>query len=64
MYSGIELSSVLSPGDIPLCTTLEQLLQHDDIDMDIWLKYEQKIIINKTGCNVPCTFKAIIVTSQ
>ena len=45
-----------SPQDIPLCQTMDQLKEHEDLD---WLdiNYEQKMIINNTGCLVPCKYK-------
>ena len=45
-----------SPQDIQLCQTVEQLQQHENLD---WLdiNYEQKMIINNTGCKVPCSYK-------
>ena len=42
--------------DFPLCQTMDQLKEHEDLD---WLdiNYEQKMIINNTGCLVPCKYK-------
>ena len=50
-----------SPPDIPACTTLEQLAKHQEIDQDIYLRYEQKIILSMTGCKVPCTYKVEVL---
>ena len=47
---------IWSPATIPLCQTVVQLQQHERLD---WLdiNYEQKMIINNTGCLVPCKYK-------
>ena len=47
---------IWSPHTIPLCQTVVQLQQHERLD---WLdiNYEQKMIINNTGCLVPCKYK-------
>ena len=47
---------IWSPDTIPLCQTVVQLQQHERLD---WLdiNYEQKMIINNTGCLVPCKYK-------
>ena len=47
---------IWSPESIPLCQTVVQLQQHERLD---WLdiNYEQKMIINNTGCLVPCKYK-------
>ena len=47
----------LSPADIPACTTMEELNKHQLKDQEIWMRHEQKIILNMTGCKVPCTYK-------
>ena len=50
---------IWSPDTLPLCQTVLQLQQHEKLD---WLdiNYEQKMIINNTGCLVPCKYKVNI----
>ena len=41
---------------LPVCTTMDQL---GELEKAAWVmnNVEQKIIINKTGCMIPCTYK-------
>ena len=45
-----------SPDTIPVCDTLDQLQQHETWDWEL-LSHEQKVIIEITGCLVPCIYK-------
>ena len=45
-----------SPPSIPLCQSMEQLQQHEQVDQS-YLQSEQQLIVNQTGCNIPCKFK-------
>ena len=45
-----------SPATIPFCQTVEQLEQHEELDMRFGFS-EQKIIVAETGCQVPCQYK-------
>ena len=56
-FLGCELNAC-SPETLPLCTSMDQLLRHFQLDQDLYLRHEQKIIINMTDCDVPCTYKA------
>ena len=49
--------NVSSPETLPLCTSMDQLFRHFQLDQDLYLRHEQKIIINMTDCDVPCTYK-------
>ena len=52
-----------SPPDLPLCGNMEQLSQHEELDWKNF-NYEQKIIVNNTGCLPPCKYKVQLVLSQ
>ena len=45
-----------SPHTIPLCQTVDQLDQHEMIDAEFGAE-EQKTILAKTGCRIPCKYK-------
>ena len=45
-----------SPTDIPLCGTVEQLQEHERLDWEHGVS-SQKILVNSTGCNIPCKYK-------
>ena len=47
---------IWSPPSIPLCQTMEQLQQHEQLDQS-YIQIEQQKIVNQTGCNIPCKFK-------
>ena len=47
---------IWSPHTIPLCHSMDQLQQHEKQDTT-FLFSEQQIIVNETGCNIPCQFK-------
>ena len=52
-----------SDTTLPLCTTMEQLRMHEKLDWSVY-NDEQKIVINKTGCNVPCTYKEFAMVGE
>ena len=45
-----------SPPTIPLCQTMKELQQHERLD---WadVNLEQKMIVNNTGCQLPCHYR-------
>ena len=45
-----------SPHTIPLCQTMEQLDQHEKLDMTFFYT-RQKKIVKDFGCRIPCTYK-------
>ena len=45
-----------SPHTIPLCQTMEQLQEHESLDTTN-LHSEQQMIVNQTGCQIPCKYK-------
>ena len=45
-----------SPKDIPVCETVEQLQEHERLDWDLGVS-SQKMLVNSTGCNIPCKYK-------
>ena len=45
-----------SPPTLPLCQTLEELQHHEELD-NTSLQSDQQMIVNQTGCNIPCQFK-------
>ena len=47
---------IWSPHTIPLCQTMEELQHHEQLDQT-YLQSEQQLIVNQTGCNIPCKFK-------
>ena len=47
---------------LPLCTKTEELSQHEELDWNNF-NYEQKIIINNTGCLPPCKYKVQLASS-
>ena len=51
-----------SPRDIQLCQTVEQLQQHETLD---WgdVNLEQKLVVNNTGCQLPCHYREYSVYS-
>ena len=53
---------IWSPHTIPLCQTMEQLDQHELLD-NTYLSFEQKMIVNQTGCRVPCKYKVKLFDS-
>ena len=46
-----------SPPALPLCVNTEQLRQHEELDWNNF-NYEQKIIINNTGCLLPVNIRS------
>ena len=48
---------VWSPPSIPLCETMEQFQQHEQLDQAYIYNSEQQLIVNRTGCQIPCKFK-------
>ena len=47
---------IWSPQTIPLCQTMEQLYEHERLDVN-YLTYEKRKIVAETGCQVPCKYK-------
>ena len=47
----------------PICTTMEQLRMHEELDWAIY-NYELKIVVNKTGCRVPCMYKQFAIVGE
>ena len=47
---------IWSPQTIPLCQTMEQLYEHERLDVH-YLTYEKRKIVAETGCQVPCKYK-------
>ena len=45
-----------SPHTIPLCQTMEQLQHYEMLDTK-YMILEKKLIVNQTGCLVPCKYK-------
>ena len=45
-----------SPHTIPLCQTMDQLDQHEKLDMTFFYT-RQKKIVKDFGCRIPCTYK-------
>ena len=50
---------IWSPDTIPLCQTMDQLREYERLDV-FYLSSEQKMIVNQTGCLVPCSYKVEI----
>ena len=49
-----------SSRDIPLCQTMDQLEEHEKLDLDLAFDYDKKMVLKKTGCKVPCKYKVCI----
>ena len=47
---------IWSPQTIPPCQTMEQLYEHERLDVH-YLTYEKRKIVAETGCQVPCKYK-------
>ena len=45
-----------TPSIIPVCQTVKNIIKHIEIEEEI-IASEKKIIINKTGCLVPCKYR-------
>ena len=52
-----------SDESLPICSDMENLKRHEQMDWEIFNE-ERKIIVNKTGCKAPCTFKKFAVVGQ
>ena len=52
-----------SDPSIPVCTNMEDLVQHEALDWGIY-NFEQKIVENKTGCKVPCKYKEFAIAGE
>ena len=52
-----------SPHTIPLCQTVDQLQHHERLD---WadVNLEQKMIVNNTGCQLPCHYREYQVAGE
>ena len=52
-----------SPPTIPLCQTMEELQHHERLD---WadVNLEQKMIVNNTGCQLPCHYREYQVAGE
>ena len=48
---------IWSPPTIPLCQTMDQLQQYENIDIDLLGITKQKAFVRRTGCNLPCNYK-------
>ena len=44
-----------SPASIAKCDTTEQMDRHEKLDWALY-NYEKKIVINSTGCKIPCKY--------
>ena len=47
----------------PICSNMENLRIHEQMDWAIF-NDERKIIVNKTGCKIPCTYKEFAVVGE
>ena len=52
---------IWSPPTIPLCETMDQFQHHEQLDTSYLHNSEQQLIVNKTGCQIPCKFKVLTV---
>ena len=52
-----------SPHTIPLCQTMEQLQHYERLDMT-YLHQELPLMINSSGCQVPCKHKVGLTTTH
>ena len=52
-----------SPPTLPLCQTMEELQHHERLD---WadVNLEQKMIVNNTGCQLPCHYREYQVAEE
>ena len=52
-----------SSGDIPLCERMEELQEHERLD---WadVNLEQKMIVNNSGCELPCHYREYQVAGE
>ena len=53
----------LSDPSIPVCTTMEQLSEHQQLDFKLFT-IEQKTLFNITQCKIPCNFKEFAVVGE
>ena len=45
-----------SPATLPVCDNTEKLAEHERLDWALY-NYERKMVINSTGCQIPCKYK-------
>ena len=51
---------IWSPHTLPLCQTMDQLQQYEDIDIGLMRIKTKKKFLTKTGCKVPCNYKVSV----
>ena len=51
---------IWSPHTIPLCQTVDQLKEYEDIDAGLFTIRRKKKFLERTGCKVPCKYKVSV----
>ena len=54
---------IWSPHTIPLCQTMEQLQEYEELDLN-YLTYEKRKILIDSGCKGPCNYKVMFLFSK
>ena len=49
-----------SPPTIPLCQTMDQMLEYEMIDRDLFVITRKKEFLEQTGCKVPCRYQVCV----
>lgn len=52
-----------SDREYPVCSSMEDLATHEKMDWALF-NDERKIIVNKTGCKIPCTYKEFSIVGE
>ena len=52
-----------SPASLPVCDNTGQLAEHESLDWGLY-NYEKKVVINSTGCKIPCTYSEYKVVGE